>query len=137
MNFGTLESCSNSSGTIRSDYAQAGGITGINSGIIQASINLGSVAGAVTGTERNAIGGIAGINNGASQGIAAGEINNCSSKQNSSNSNSITGSNILGGIIGWNQGTVTMKRTAKKTVMLPSISMLTRLLLIVPQEIPH
>lgn len=114
MNFGTLESCSNSSGTIRSDYAQAGGITGINSGIIQASINLGSVAGAVTGTERNAIGGIAGINNGASQGIAAGEINNCSSKQNSSNSNSITGSNILGGIIGWNQGTVTMKKNSEE-----------------------
>ena len=114
MNFGTLESCSNSSGTIRSDYAQAGGITGINSGIIQASINLGSVAGAVTGTERNAIGGIAGINNGASQGIAAGEINNCSSKQNSSNSNSITGSNILGGIIGWNLGTVTMKKNSEE-----------------------
>lgn len=114
MNFGTLESCSNSSGTIRSDYAQAGGITGINSGIIQASINLGSVAGAVTGTERNAIGGIAGINNGASQGIAAGEINNCTSKQNSSNSNSITGSNILGGIIGWNQGTVTMKKNSEE-----------------------
>ncbi|WP_394920431.1 prepilin-type N-terminal cleavage/methylation domain-containing protein [uncultured Robinsoniella sp.] len=112
MNLGTLQSCSNSSGTIRSDYAQAGGITGINSGIIQESINLGSVTGAVTGTERNAIGGIAGINNGASQGITAGEIKNCTSKLNSSNSNSITGSNILGGIIGWNQGTVTMKKNS-------------------------
>lgn len=112
MNLGTLQSCSNSSGTIRSDYAQAGGITGINSGIIQESTNLGSVTGAVTGTERNAIGGIAGINNGASQGITAGEIKNCTSKLNSSNSNSITGSNILGGIIGWNQGTVTMKKNS-------------------------
>lgn len=112
MNLGTLESCSNSSGTIRSDYAQAGGITGINSGIIQESTNLGSVTGAVTGTERNAIGGIAGINNGASQGITAGEIKNCTSKLNNSNSNSITGSNILGGIIGWNQGTVTMKKNS-------------------------
>lgn len=112
MNLGTLERCSNSSGTIRSDYAQAGGITGINSGIIQESTNLGSVTGAVTGTERNAIGGIAGINNGASQGITAGEIKNCTSKLNHSNSNSITGSNILGGIIGWNQGTVTMKKNS-------------------------
>lgn len=112
MNLGTLLRCSNSSGTIRSDYAQAGGITGINNGNIQANTNQGSVTGAVTGTERNAIGGIAGINNGASQGITAGEITDSTSKSNNTNSNSITGSNIVGGIIGWNQGTVTMKKNS-------------------------
>lgn len=112
MNSGILQGCMNRSGTIKSDYAQAGGITGINSGTIESSMNQGSVTGAVTGTERNAIGGIAGINNGASQGIAAGAIYNCTSKSNSTNSNAVTGSNIIGGIIGWNQGTVTMKKNS-------------------------
>ena len=110
MNLGSIQSCYNRFGTIRSDYAQAGGITGTNSGVIQASHNLGSVTGAVTGTENNAIGGIAGINNSASQGLAAGDIKDCTSKLNDTNSNSVTGSNIVGGIVGWNQGSVTMKK---------------------------
>lgn len=105
LNAGTIKSSDNLMGTVSSKNAQAGGIAGVNEGIISQSTNQASVSGAIAGKEgdeQDTIGGIAGKNS------ITGSIKDCISKLNTESTNSITGSNLVGGIVGWNQGNVKM-----------------------------
>lgn len=98
----TIENCDNY-GSVNSGYSFAGGIVGINAGTIKNCNNLGSVSGSISGANNgndDAIGGIVGKND------KTGTVVDCVSSLATDNKNSITGSNRVGGLVGWNQGTV-------------------------------
>lgn len=123
-NTGKIEKCTNY-GMAESGQGQAGGIAGNNNGILEDCVNYGSVSGASIVNDAVAIGGVVGYND------LKGSVIECASKSNKESSkvnltqNVITGGGTVGGLVGFNMGTlnntgdnlvVTVPITMSKTV---------------------
>lgn len=114
---GKIKNCKNF-GIAVSEKSQAGGIVGNNSGTLEECKNFGSVRGALcrdAGGQIVAVGGVAGMN------TKDGKIKNCASKQNTEGlgnlraDNAVIGAYTVGGIIGYNQGT--LQNTTEDTLL--------------------